>query len=143
MASFLGLAYPFVLAATAHVYMPVFYNLKKSSCHEYLEMRFNRATRLFASFCFILLTCLYLAIVVYAPSLALAQSTGIGVDLSIAVTFLVCVAYTSLGGIRAVIWTNVFQAFCMLFSSLAVVLVGQIAVGGSGRVFQANYQSDR
>jgi sodium-coupled monocarboxylate transporter 8/12 len=50
-----------------------------------------------------------MAIVVYAPSLALAQSTGLSVDLSVGVTFVVCIFYTSLGGIRAVIWTNVFQ----------------------------------
>ena len=41
------------------------------------------------SVCFILVTCLYMAIVVYAPSLALAQVTGINMDLSIGLTFLV------------------------------------------------------
>jgi Na+/proline symporter len=59
--------------------------------------------------CFIFLTCLYLAIVVYAPALALAQVTGMNTDLSIGLTFLVCIFYTAIGGIKAVIWTNVFQ----------------------------------
>ena len=65
--------------------------------------------RIFASLSFILLTSLYLAIVVYAPSLALSQVTGLNVDLAILITFAVCIFYTSLGGIKAVIWTNVFQ----------------------------------
>jgi hypothetical protein len=47
----IGLAYPFVLAATAHVYLPVFFKLghKTKSIHQYLEMRFNRSVRVFAS----------------------------------------------------------------------------------------------
>ena len=80
------------------------------SKHRYLEVRFeSRAVRLFAATCFILLTCLYLAIVVYAPSLALSQVTGLNIDMSIVLTFAVCIFYTSIGGIKAVIWTNVFQ----------------------------------
>ncbi len=45
----IGLAYPFVLAATAHIYMPVFYGLQHRSAHQYLELRFNRAVRTFAA----------------------------------------------------------------------------------------------
>ncbi len=83
-------------------------------------------------------------------------------DVAIAVTFLVCISYTAIGGIKAVIWTNVFQvlleknrmltlliwyflfqAFCMLLSAVVVVIVGESAVGGSGEVFKANYESGR
>ena len=46
---------------------------------------------------------------VYAPSLALSQVTGLNIDMSIVLTFAVCIFYTSIGGIKAVIWTNVFQ----------------------------------
>lgn len=121
----IGLSYPFVLAATAHIYLPVYYKLQAKSVHYYLEIRFHRSVRIFASICFILLTCIYLAIVVYAPALALAQVTGINMDLSIGITFLVCIFYTALGGIKAVIWTNVFQAFCMITACLVVVIIGK------------------
>ena len=82
----------------------------------YLEKRFqSRVIRIFAATCFVLLTCLYLAIVVYAPSLALSQVTGLNINLSIVLTFSVCIFYTSIGGIKAVIWTNVFQVFLSIF----------------------------
>ena len=84
-----------------------------------------------------------MAIVVYAPSLALAQVTGLQVDLSILVTFTLCIFYTSLGGIKAVIWTNVFQAFCMITSCLVVVIVGEGLVGGPGVVFKDSYTQRR
>ena len=45
----IGLSYPFVLAATAHIYLPVYFKLQHASAHEYLELRFNRAVRIFAS----------------------------------------------------------------------------------------------
>ena len=98
---------------------------------------------LVATVSYILLTNLYLAIVVYAPSLALSQVTGLDVNLSILVTFSLCIFYTSLGGIKAVIWTNVYQAFCMLLSSLVVVVVGERMVGGPGRVFDVSYSQGR
>ena len=137
------MSYPFVLAATDHCYLPVLYKLQDSTAHQYLERRFDQKVRLFATGSYIILTCLYLAIVVYAPSLALAQVTGLQVDLSILVTFTVCIFYTSIGGIKAVIWTNVFQAFCMLVSCLVVVIVGEGLVGGSGVVFRDSYAYDR
>ena len=139
----IGLSYPFVVAATAHVYLPVYFKLQAKSVHYYLELRFNRAVRIFASVCFIMLTCLYLAIVVYAPALALAQVTGMDMNLSIGLTFLVCIFYTALGGIKAVIWTNVFQALCMITSCLVVVILGEEASGGSAKVFELSYKSKR
>ena len=90
-----------------------------------------------------MLTCVYLAIVVYAPALALAQVTGLNMDLSIGLTFIVCIFYTALGGLKAVIWTNVFQALCMITSCLVVVILGENAVGGSEKVFKLNYESKR
>ena len=139
----IGLSYPFVVAATAHIYLPVYFKLQAKSVHYYLELRFNRSVRIFASVLFILLTCLYLAIVVYAPALALAQVTGINMDLSIGLTFAVCIFYTALGGIKAVIWTNVFQAMCMIVSCLVVVILGEQAVGGSANVFKSSFDSGR
>ena len=131
------------MAATAHCYLPVFYRLQDSSAHSYLQRRFDKSVSLFATVSYIILTSLYLAIVVYAPSLALSQVTGLDVNLSILITFIVCIFYTSLGGIKAVIWTNVFQAFCMLVSSLVVVVVGERLVGGAGKVFETSYLHHR
>jgi hypothetical protein len=45
----IGFSYPFVVAATAHIYLPVYYKLQAKSVHYYLELRFNRAVRIFAA----------------------------------------------------------------------------------------------
>ena len=45
----IGLSYPLVLAATAHLYLSVFHRLQFCSVHEYLEKRFNKSVRTFAA----------------------------------------------------------------------------------------------
>lgn len=50
-----------------------------------------------------------MAIVLYAPSIALEAVTGLPLELSITLVGLVCVFYSTIGGIKAVIITDVFQ----------------------------------
>ena len=59
---------------------------------------------------------LYLAVVIYAPSLALEAIAGVPLSATIITTGLVCTFYTTLGGMKAVIWTDVFQGKSMLSS---------------------------
>ena len=69
----LALSYPFVMAATVYIFLPVFDKVNITTSYEYLELRFNKYVRLLASACFTLQMVLYMAIVVYAPALALSQ----------------------------------------------------------------------
>ena len=91
----------------------------------------------------------YQAIVVYAPALALIQVTGflngINNDVEIAcfIIFLVCVFYSSIGGMKAVIWTDTFQAICMFGSFMGIIIYGSQVVGGPAKVFDINYQAGR
>lgn len=55
-----------------YIYLPVYYNLQITSTYEYLEMRFDSRTRTLASFIFAVAMFLYLPIVIYIPSLAVA-----------------------------------------------------------------------
>ncbi len=40
-------------------------------------------------------------------------------------------------------WTDTFQMVCMFGSFIAIVAKGSIDVGGSGKVFSLNYETDR
>lgn len=55
-----------------------------------------------------------MAMVLYAPSIALGAITGISVTTSITLVGLVCVFYSTIGGIKAVIITDVFQVIMLL-----------------------------
>ena len=71
----LVLSYPFVMAATVYIFLPVYDAINITTSYEYLEMRFHKSVRILASACFTLQMVLYMAIVVYAPALALSQVT--------------------------------------------------------------------
>lgn len=47
------------------------------------------------------------------------------------------------GGIKAVMWTDTFQAVMMFGSFLAVIIKGNYDAGGSAKVFDTNYQNSR
>merc|ERR1719347_2166181 len=139
----LVLAYPFVMGATAHMFLPVYESLQVTTSYEYLELRFHKSVRILAGACFTLQMVLYMAIVVYAPALALSQVTGFDLDVACAVIFIVCIFYTAIGGIKAVMWTDTFQALCMFGSFLAIIIKGNYDAGGASVVFDRNYQSGR
>ena len=52
---------------------------------------------------------IYMSIVVYAPALALSQVTGMNKYLSCTLICFVCIFYTTLGGMKAVLWTDTIQ----------------------------------
>jgi len=106
-------------------YLPFYCRLNVTTAYEYLERRFNLAVRLFGSASFIAFQLLRMAVVVYLPALALAAITGIDVYVCILLMGVLATVYTVLGGMEAVIWTDVIQALVLLggvLVSLAVVL---------------------
>src|SRR5687767_5087221 len=75
--TFLWTLVSFLIATpiTAVVFLPFFYNLRIFTAYEYLEKRFDRRLRLLASALFIVRVTMWLAIAVYAPSLAIMEAT--------------------------------------------------------------------
>lgn len=76
---------------------------------QYLELRFGYATRICASLAFTFQMLLYMGITLVAPSIALQTISGITSEASIVICGLVCLFYAFLGGMKAIIITDVFQ----------------------------------
>uniref|UniRef100_A0A3P9LD80 Solute carrier family 5 member 5 n=1 Tax=Oryzias latipes TaxID=8090 RepID=A0A3P9LD80_ORYLA len=121
---------------TAYLFLPVFFRLGITSTNQYLEMRFGRGMQLLGSFQFLVATLLYTGIVIYAPALILNQATGLNMWVSLFSTGIICTLYTTLGGMRAVIWTDVFQVMVMLLGFVAIYIRGTILVGGPAQVLE-------
>ncbi|XP_053919141.1 sodium-dependent multivitamin transporter isoform X2 [Cuculus canorus] len=132
---FLGCSYFLGLLIPAHVFIPVFYRLRITSTYEYLELRFNKTVRIFGTITFIFQMVIYMGVVLYAPALALNAVTGFDLWSAVLTMGLVCTLYTTLGGLKAVIWTDVFQTLVMLAGQLAVIVVGAGRVGGMAHVW--------
>ncbi|CAG9581219.1 unnamed protein product [Danaus chrysippus] len=125
------------------VYLPVFHELKITSNYEYLSMRFDNRVRLFGSILFAFTLVFWLPIVIYVPALAFNQVTGVDIHVITPIVCLVCIFYTSAGGLQAVVWTDVIQITAMVGAMALVAVKGTIDVGGVGVVWQRNLESGR
>lgn len=130
------LATPIAILLIGWLMIPFFYRLRVYSIYEYLESRFDLKTRLIASGQFFVLKALFLGIAIYAPSLLFVQMTGLPIVWVVLAIGLFTTFYTTMGGVKAVIWTDTMQLFVLL-GGLAVVS-GVIAdrAGGLVRVLE-------
>lgn len=136
-------SYIILFPTVALVFVPTLYELDLTSSYEYLERRFSFGVRIIGTTLFIFYTLFYMAIVTYGPSLALQSVTGLPIWVSILSIGIVCTFYTTIGGIRAVIWNDVFQAVVMLAGLVTVVIVGTSKVGGVSRVVSVLRENNR
>ncbi|GCB75120.1 hypothetical protein scyTo_0019726, partial [Scyliorhinus torazame] len=109
----------------------------------YLNMRFNKSARYIGTTFYIIQTVLYTGIVIYAPALALNQVTGLDLWGVLVATGLVCTFYCTLGGLKAVVWTDVFQMGIMIAGFLAVIIRGVVIQGSFERIWNISYHGGR
>jgi SSS family transporter len=114
------LLYPYVFFIT----LPLYRKLKVVSAYEYLEQRFDSRVRTLTAGIFMLWRLGWMATALYVPSLAFAVATGRpeSTSLFIILIGIVVTGYTAMGGIRAVVWTDITQ-FCIMFTGLTVTIV--------------------
>ena len=132
-----GLSIPLLAPIVIHLYLPFFRQLEVTSAYEYLERRFNVATRWFGSASFIILQLGRTAIVLYLPALALATVSNFGLQTSILIMGLLCILMTFQGGLESVVWTDVAQTVVLLLGALVtlVVAIGSVP-GGLTEIWQ-------
>ncbi|XP_022209719.2 sodium-coupled monocarboxylate transporter 1 isoform X1 [Drosophila obscura] len=145
-----GTQYAFILVTLAisgaiswYIFLPVFCNLQLTSTYEYFERRFDRRIRIFGSCLFVVMNILWQPICIYVPALTLNQVSGISVSKIVPVTSMVCILYTSVGGIKGVVWTDVIQGFVMIGSMAFVIIKGTLDMGGLNVVLDRNRQFER
>jgi SSS family transporter len=112
-------------------FLPFFHRIDATSAYEYLEKRFNRACRLFASGSFLLFQVGRMAIVMYLPALALSTILPLTDVQCILVMGVLSLVYCTLGGLRAVVWTDTIQTFILLGGAILslVLIMGRIDGG--------------
>jgi SSS family transporter len=128
-------AFTIVLVApvVVYYYLPFFRRLQVTTAYEYLEKRFNLPVRLFGSTAFILFQLGRIGIVIFLPAIALSTVTGIPIALCILMMGILSTLYTVLGGIEAVIWTDVLQVVVLVGGALLSLVV--ITLGMEGGFF--------
>jgi SSS family transporter len=121
------LTMPVAAIVAGYVFVEFFYRLRLFTVYQYAEMRFGNSARLLLVSMFVVGKSLHAGLVVYGGSLALSIATGIPLTVVICLVGATAIIYTSVGGLQAVIWTDVLQLFVL---TTAIVVTLLAAVGG-------------
>ncbi len=119
------LNYPIVVVLVVTLFLPFFFNSGVASIYDYIERRFGTKSRVVISGVFLVSQTLTSAAILYATSLVIQFITGIDVKTAIVIVTVIALVYTMMGGITAVIWTDVIQAG-VLFVGAFIILFALI-----------------
>ena len=141
------LALPLVYLVVGYGLLPAYMRHRVTSAYELLEVRLGVGARLLGASMFIVLRIAWMSLVVYAAAVALTVMIGAGpaaVPFVVFFTAAVAVAYTSLGGLRAVVVTDCIQSALLFAGAVLVVGIVTVELGGFGwfpTTWQANWDS--
>jgi SSS family transporter len=117
---------PFAAVFVAVVFIPYLARKNVYTVYEFLGHRFNPHVRTVASGLFLLMRGTHLSVALFAAALVLSQVMGLPISVSLLILGGLTTLYTMLGGMKAVLWTDVIQFF-VLVGGLVAVLVGVAA----------------
>ena len=141
---FANIAILFVAPIVVWFYIPRFRSMNISTAYEYLEKRFGFALRAYGSLCFMLFQFGRISVVMFLPALALSETTGMNTTTSILLMGGLTTVYTMMGGITAVIWTDVVQSVVLVGGAvLALVLVILHVDGGVAEIWRAGMEQGK
>ncbi len=120
-----GLVSPLVAPLLIVLFYPVYRRMGVATSYEYIARRFGPGARYAVSLLFLLTRMCWLGTVVYAPAMALSVVTGMPLWAAILLMGVLATAYTALGGLSAVVWTDVVQFVLMIGGAawMAVALI--------------------
>ncbi len=104
-------------------FVPFYRKSGEISAYQHLEHRFGPWARTYAMACYLLTQLGRMGAIMYLVALALAPLTGWSVATIILITGVLVTAYTLLGGIEAVIWTDVMQSIVLMAGTVFTVVV--------------------
>ena len=139
-----GLMVPLVLLAIIWFVVPMYRQIIGLSAYEYFEKRFGFIARLYSSLAFVMAHSTKMGSALYLLALALTSMTGLNTYNVLLILGVTAVIYTLLGGIEAVVWTDVIQGSVLLGGGL--ICAGVLLLGpkqGPAAVIQTAWENGK
>ncbi len=131
-----NLMLPLAVFIAARYFLPRLRTDKTVTAYEFLEHRFGPSIRVYGSMAFIVAQVVRVSLILYLISLVLQQITGMSATTCIVVAGAVVAIYTVIGGIDAVIWTDVLQTIILLAGGIVIlVVIVDLLPGGLAQIF--------
>lgn len=144
--------YPLVLFVVVVIFLPFFYNSGVPSIYDYLERRFGKTSRRVMGILFLVTQAITTASILTATAIVGTFITGLPVLTVILIMTVIVVVYTLMGGMNAVIWTDVLQGAILFFGAGIILyhLLGAVSpmsgalesLGESGKLKPINTAMD-
>ena len=132
------------LPGTLYIFLRLFYDMRLFTVNEYLEKRFSPGIRRLNSVLFIIMRLVYLGVVLYATAMLLEKAMGLPIWLSILLIGGISTIYTVLGGMAAVVWTDVVQFVVLLGGVFLIIfMIGRQTEGGLAGIWRFAAEHNR
>jgi SSS family solute:Na+ symporter len=113
-----GFTLPLIIIIAAIFFLPFYRRTRIISAYEYLEKRFGPSVRTYGAVTFMVGQLVRISMILYLLSLLMHEITGLDPLVSILVAGLFVALYTIIGGINAVIWTDVLQTIMLVLGGV-------------------------
>jgi SSS family solute:Na+ symporter len=121
----------FMLLLLGWLFVPFYLRSGVYTMPEFLERRFNSASRWYFTWVSVVGYVLTkISVTLFAGGIVMRAVTGMDLYTSAGILIVITGLYTIVGGLRAVIYTEVMQAVVLIVGSAALVILGLNAVGG-------------
>ena len=131
-----NLMLPIAILFAAYFFLPFFRRGKITSAYEYLEDRFGPSIRVYGAVAFIIAQIVRVSMILFLLSLVIQELTGLSATTCILIGGIVVAVYTIVGGIDAVIWTDVMQTIVLVLGgALCLWVIIDALPGGLGQIF--------
>lgn len=139
-----SISMPLAAWIASKYFVPFYRNSGEISAYTHLENRFGAWARVYAVVCFLLTQLARMGSIFFGIALSLQALTGYSMQMIIVVMGICIIIYTVLGGIEAVIWTEVVQAVVKTFGALLILyLIISNMDGGVTRIIEIGKSADK
>lgn len=139
-----NLMLPVAVLIAAWQFLPRLRREGSVTAYEFLEHRYGPAIRGYGAAAFIIAQLVRTSMILYLISLVIQTITGLDAHLSVILAGAFVAVYTVLGGIEAVVWTDVIQTIVLIGGGLfciAIIIAG--IPGGLGTIIETAWQADK
>ena len=121
---------------TIKFFLPIYSRLGIDTAYHYLELRYNdKGLRVLGALMFIIYQIGRMSIIMYLPSMVLAQLTGININLLIIVMGVIAIIYSYSGGLKSVLWTDFIQGIVLISGVVFTLIFLAFSIdGGVGEI---------
>lgn len=127
------IAYPAIFFIVGYVLLPIYMKQRVTSAYELLEDRLGISVRLLGATLFLVLRLFWMSLLVYLTAKAISIMIGVDakyIPLIVLITGAFAITYTSLGGLKAVVITDLMQTILLYGGALLVIGTITVKMGG-------------